>query len=1004
MSRSRIAILAALLAGVGYAAVSVRSVPRDDRVHVVEYPLLRSRPGILEPGRHFLPRLLVRISAYPASPTRLRVELAGENAAKSREGAKVEVEADLTYAVPREHLLRLHADQGPRFAEGWLAGLLRRETRERIAAVSYDVVRNRDPELAGGILGALREQTAGAGLEITSLRVVQIAGVGEASGAIRKAEAGPIDREVVVIGVDSFDWRILDPLIRQGRVPHLARLVERGTRANLKTIRPILSPVIWTSIATGVKPSRHGIADFVVAARDSGELVPVTSSMRLTPALWTLLGRQGVEVSVVAWWATWPAETVRGNLVTDRIAFQLFDRGRPKDWKGGDPDRDRGKTHPPGLLEEIRPLIRVPTEVADSEVASFLPGGRFPADLDPARRELLDRFRTVIAAGETYHAIARRLFARSGKGLKMVYYEGPDTASHLFMHYRPPLLAGIAKADSDLFGGIVDRYYERQDRYLGEILESVGKDATVILVSDHGFKTGAGRPPHSSPDVETGNAADWHTPIGVLVMAGPDVRSGAEIGSASVLDITATVLALFGLPVPRDGDGQPLAAALEAEFLGRHPIRWIDTYGGVRPPPVAGDVVAQEGDAELIEKLRSLGYIGEERLAASNNRGVMALDEGDVEGAIGEFRRAIAGGGPGGTMARTNLARALLLRGDLEQARAEAETALREEPANKQAHLILSGVAVREGDLRGAEAQLRKALEIDPAFALAHSKLGEALQKQGRDDEALAAFRKAVEIAPLSPVELNAIGNLLRKRGEIDHAEEAYREALRCDAQFLGAYNNLGLILQERGRREEALALYEKALAIRPENPILRNSLGTLLAAQGRREEAIAEFERAVQSDATWPVARGNLATMLFESGRFERALGEFRKWSELEPESVEARLGLGLALLMTQERGEARVVFEEVLRAEPDNLRAHIALGETLLREGDLEGAQRHLERASRLGGDVARIHASLGEVYLRRGLRKEAAREFRRSLEIEPDQETIRRRLAEAAGSPPT
>src|SRR4029450_7179526 len=101
-----------------------------------------------------------------------------------------------------------------------------------------------------------------------------------------------------------------------------------------------------------------------------------------------------------------------------------------------------------------------------------------------------------------------------------------------------------------LFGSIVDRYYELQDRYIGEILEATGRDALVILCSDHGFKSDNDRPPNRDP--RHGHAAGWHTPVGVLVMAGPVIVPGSEVGAASVLDITPTILALYGLPVARD--------------------------------------------------------------------------------------------------------------------------------------------------------------------------------------------------------------------------------------------------------------------------------------------------------------------------------------------------------------------------------------------------------------------------------------------------------------------
>jgi len=1001
MVRNRILLVVLILLLAVYAAASFRHLRAAERYFVLDYPLLGSAPHVVEAGWRFVPRFVGRISEYPASQAKLSVDLSGERAARSREGAKVEVESELAYRIPADRVLDLHRLRGPGYESTWLADLLRKQTAARLASVSYDLVRNRDPELAGGVRGALKEAVAREGLRIEGLRIFQTAGVGEASGSILQAGVTPLDRKVVVIGVDSFDWRILDPLIRAGRMPNMAKLTARGARANLRTLRPILSPVIWTSIATGVKPARHGIVDFVVTARDTGALVPVTSAMRQVPALWTLLSRQGIGVSVVGWWATWPAETVRGSIVTDRVAFQLFESSMKEDWKSADPAKNRGKTYPAELMEEVRPLIKAPGDVTDEEVAWFLPGGRFPASLTDGQRDLLDRFRTVIAAGETYHAVALKRFQEEDASLKMVYYEGPDTTSHLFMKYRPPLLPGTTPSEMELFGGIIDRYYERQDRFIGEILAVVGDDADIVMASDHGFKSDTNRPPHSDSTIEQGNAAEWHTPLGMLLLAGRDIRPGITLAAASVLDVAPTILTLFGLPVARDMDGQPLTEALEPEFLERHPVAWIDSYGGIRQAPAEGETVASADDAAVIERLRSLGYIGDDRLTAHNNRGIMALDEGDVDGAIADFEKALSSeSGDVGAMVQVNLARAWMQKGDLEKARDYADQALSGDPGNKGALVILSGIQSKQGDSAGAEASLRKALAIDPSLVLARSKLGELLQRRGDDEGALAEFRKVVEIAPVSPVEFNNIGNIYRKRGDSEKAMEAYREALRCDAQYIGAYNNLGLCLQEKGKLEEAKALYDKALAIRPENPILRNSLGTLLALKGDRTGAIGEFQRAVKADPQWPVAQGNLATLLFETGDFPEAGPVFERWAKLEPESVEPRLGLALTDLMLQKRDEAIAVFNEVLKMEPENLRAHIALGETFLRTGDLEKAQSHLERAARIQGDIPRVYKSLGEIYMKRGLKQQAARAFRRSLSLEPDQDDVRRLLSSLGG----
>ena len=1000
MSRTRILLAASLALGAAYAISSFRRLEAKPCFRVVDAPLLGSAPRLVEPGWRFVPRFLARVSEYPSSESKLRADLTGAAAARSREGAKVDVEAELTYSISPEGVLALHREHGPGFEAGWLADRLRARTSERIASVSYDLVRNRDPELASGVRGALKEDVEASGIKLGPVRIFEVAAVGESSGEILKVPAQPLARKVVLVGLDSFDWRIADPLLKQGKMPNLAALIARGVRANLRTLRPILSPVIWTSIATGVKPSRHGIVDFVVTSRDTGQLVPVTSAMRQVPALWTLLSRQGLEVSVVAWWATWPAETVRGSIVTDRVAFQLFEDSIKQDWRSTDPEKNKGKTYPPELFDAVRDKIRVPAEVTDEQVAWFLPGGKFPAGLTPAQADLLNRFRTVIAAGETYHAVALDRLRRQEAALRMFYYEGPDTTSHLFMKYRPPLLEGTSRQEMELFGGIIDRYYERQDRFLGEIVEAAGSDADFLVVSDHGFKSDNNRPPNSDSTIEAGKAADWHTPVGVFVAAGPDFRAGTELSAASVLDVAPTILTLYHLPVARDMDGQPLSEAFRTDFLSAHPIAWIDSYGGQRQQEAESAAVASAGDAAMIEKLRSLGYIGEERLTANNNRGIMALDDGDVDGAISSFEKALGSGGEVENMALTNLARAWLVRGDLGKAREYAEKAVSGSGDNKVALAILSGIQIKEGDPAGAEKSLRRALAVDPTFVLAHSKLGELYQKQGNLDAALAEFRKVIEIAPLSPIEFNNIGNIHRKRGELDQAMEAYRDALRCDAQYIGAYNNLGLCLQEKGKLEDAEALYRKALEIRPENPILRNSLGTLRALKGDKEGAIAEFDRAARADPDWPVALGNLATLLFETGKMDQARPAFERWAKSEPKSTEPILGLGLLSLMQKRRPESISYFQQALALDPGSFRAHVALGEILLQEGNLDQAQAHLESAARIDPRSSRVYGSLGRIYMQRGLKREAAQAFRRSLSLQPDQQEIRSLLTGLGG----
>ena len=983
-----------------WLGASVRRVGAPGQRVVIDAPIPGLGPRLVAPGLRLVPRGLFRITAYADGEARLRVDLTGERSVHSREGSRVDLEAILAYSLPSERLLDLHRVHGPDVG-AWIESSVRAAVSGRLAQVSYDLLRDRDARLTQQARADV-EKSLGDGVAVASLRLVQVAGAGESGGDIVRAGAAPLPRRIVLVGLDSYTWRIADPLMRQGKMPHLKAILDRGVRANLRTITPILSPVIWTSIATGMKPGKHGIVDFVVSARDTGALVPVTSSMRRVPALWNILGRQEVPCDAVAWWASWPAEAVPGRIVSDRVAFQLFEQGE-QDWKSADQEKARGKTSPADLFPAILPMIKAPSEIRDEEVAPYLGAARpttrrLPEHLTPGQVDRIRQFRTVLAAGQTYHAIARHLLqhpaaAAGAASVSLFYYEGPDTTSHLFMRDRPPLLPGVTPEDSALFGAMVDRYYETQDRYLGEIVQDAGGDATILVVSDHGFKSEGDRPLDSDPRIDQGRAAEWHSPIGVLAMAGPDVRRGADIGAASILDITPTILALLGLPAARDMDGQPLTEAFTPEFLRAHPVSWIDTYGGARPEDDE-TLVASAGDAELVEKLRSIGYIGDERLTAQNNRGLIALDEGDVDGAIAHFQGALAKGA-GTAEVRLNLARAYFQKGDLARARQTASDLLREDPRAKMAEVTLAIISIKEGKLPEAEAGLRRALSIDPNLQLAHTKLGEVLQKQGRDEEALAQFERSVAISPLSPIEHNHIGNLHRRHGRLPQAMQAYQDAIRADPRYAGAYNNLGLCLQENGKLGEAEALYTKALAIRPENPVLRNSLATLRALQGRKEEALAEAERAIASDPDWPVALGNKATLLFELGRYPEARPAFEAWVQAEPDAIEGRLGLALSLLAAGAPDDAAAQFQEVLKRDPRNVRARVALGETYLRRGDLARAQEQLEAAVRTGEPVPRAWNSLADVYSRRGLNDQADAAWRRSLALDPKQPEIRSRL---------
>jgi predicted AlkP superfamily phosphohydrolase/phosphomutase len=100
---------------------------------------------------------------------------------------------------------------------------------------------------------------------------------------------------VLVVGIDGASWSVIDPMIAEGALPNFAALIERGGSAELATVEPLTSPVVWSSIATGRSPEAHGITDFFATA----------ANLRV-PTIYERLAVRGRRVGLYAVLMTWP--------------------------------------------------------------------------------------------------------------------------------------------------------------------------------------------------------------------------------------------------------------------------------------------------------------------------------------------------------------------------------------------------------------------------------------------------------------------------------------------------------------------------------------------------------------------------------------------------------------------------------------------------------------------------------------------------------------------------
>jgi predicted AlkP superfamily phosphohydrolase/phosphomutase len=449
---------------------------------------------------------------------------------------------------------------------------------------------------------------------------------------------------VILIGLDAADWSLLDKLAAEGKMPNLARLVSRGRTVRSKSFLPILSPIIWTTIATGATPEVHGVLDFQEVEPGSGLIVPVSGRSRRVPAVWNTSSARGLSAGVVGWWATHPAEQVKGFFVSDRATSILF------------PVSVAGMTYPEPLEPRARAVIEEEGAVSDTDLTPYL--DMSAGEIAAKRAEGGDLANPVVAMAKILGAtraaqrLARDLYDQQRPDFMAVYFEGTDTVGHVFGSYVPPKLDCVSAEDFRRYSRAVSVYYGTIDQILGQWMRRASDDgATLLIASDHGFKWEEGRSCGNS-SLKWTTAAFWHRLEGVLAVWGARVKPLPTRSDASVYDIAPTVSALLGLPV----DPQMKGRALIELFEGVAPPKPEALFAsvGVRrlePKPASSG----ERDA-YAEKLRSLGYLSgseSKTLPASegpwpgrteggwNNLGIFQRDTGELAAAEHSFQEAL---------------------------------------------------------------------------------------------------------------------------------------------------------------------------------------------------------------------------------------------------------------------------------------------------------------------------------------------------------------------------
>jgi len=657
----------------------------------------------------------------------------------------------------------------------------------------------------------------------------------------------PLAKKVLLIGWDAADWKIINPLLDQGLMPTLDEFVNHGVMGNLATLRPILSPMLWNSIATGKRPDKHGILGFMEPDAQTGGVRPTTSTSRKVKAIWNILTQRGYKAHVLGWFAGHPAEPVSGISVSDLFPYSVG----PLDQEWPLPP---GAVHPESLRETFAELRMHPAEVSEAAILPWIPRA---AEIDQEKDKGLQSFAKILAENCSIHNAATWILQNEPWDFLAVYYNGVDHFCHGFMHFHPPRMEGIPEDKFEIYKDVVNGAYRFHDMMLQTLLTLAGPEVTVLLVSDHGFHSDHLRP--RGIPLEPAGPAVQHRQFGIVCMKGPHIKQDERIYGATLLDVTPTVLTLFGLPVGEDMDGRVLVQAFEDPPEIVRISSWENEPGecGMHPADLRMDPAAAQA---VLQRFVALGYIqppSEDQakavqVAVREQRYNLArayLDARRYPEALPIFEE-LTKKWPDQPRFVQHLAQCYLAVDQRGEAKKLLEQLLAYEPKpaspsrqgieaeasnhmpagqdtdgannNKEpkprpwADLLMGIIHFEEGDMEAALACLLKAEQSDPHLPDLHLRIGETYLRQRRSDDADRAFQRALEIDGDSPdAHLGLAVVRLRQRRNEEAAEQALLAVGLQHFLPLGHFY-LGVALARLGHRDRAALAFETSLTMLP--------------------------------------------------------------------------------------------------------------------------------------------------------------------------------------------
>jgi tetratricopeptide (TPR) repeat protein len=713
----------------------------------------------------------------------------------SKEGVPVTVTYRLRFGVSGDRI----ADARRVVNDGWNAWI-RARVSEAVSAVTSQIpiedllspTSQFNVQQRALLRQTVARHLARSGLHVTAFEIARFDVDKEELLGVKRAELRRETRSaptrVAIFALDGADWELLSELANDDRIPNIKALTQGGANGSVQTIQPTVSSMLWTTAATGLPPDRHGVIDFI----DWAHHTPVDAYSRHAPALWDIADAFGRQSLVANWWTAWPP-AARNSIFFDE-PVQLVPNA----------------IFPADVAALAESQIVAPQTVGYDQVHRFM--NILPAEWDRAANsnnaaDPINLFRDVLSKTWSDHRVAINVYndqRQHGRDplLIMISYEGTDAVNHLFSPFHPPYRDGISQDGYRKFWPTVANYYAEIDRLIGEWMNVLPRDTTVMIVSTYGFRWGKERP----REVPSGGAAlSDHRNPGVFLAYGPHITPSHGNHALSIYDITPTVLTLLGLPQSTDMPGHSAIWALR-DLQPITSVRVVSYSEFVNDRPAATQVHVDSKQYQ--RELQAIGHLNDPKrnlapvlenqdqpakaatplppdkwgaYAYYNNLGVELSNKGKYKEAVDAFKQAIELN-PDHPTPYLNLSIALFNLQDYTDAVDVFLEAVAKGLPNAESYFVDFAALFRQKDMTSrAIAVLDKGKDLFPQSYAIAANLGSALVAANRYSEGIPELERALGMQPSSTAVLNNLGIYYAKREDYARALDYWNRSLSID-------------------------------------------------------------------------------------------------------------------------------------------------------------------------------------------------------------------------------